>query len=58
VRARFGLQLAGGLSFRMLLLLPRSRRDTVFRRLSFRDVYEAAPRLGKLLGEDAARVDR
>ncbi len=58
VRARFSLQLSGGLSFRMLLLLPRSRRDTVFRRLSFRDVYEAAPPLGKLLGEDAVRADR
>ena len=58
VRARFGLQLWPGLSFRMMLMLPRSRRDTVFRRLSFRDVYETAPRLGKLLGEDAARAGR
>ena len=57
-RARFGLQLWPGLSFRMMLMLPRSRRDTVFRRLSFRDVYETAPRLGKLLGEDAARAGR
>jgi len=57
-RARFGLQLWPGLSFRMMLMLPRSRRDTVFRRLSLRDVYETAPRLGKLLGEDAARAGR
>ena len=60
VSPRYGFQLTGGLSFRMMLVLPpaRSRRDTVFRRLSFRDVYETAPRLGKLLGEDAARPSR
>jgi len=57
-RARFGLQLSGGLSFRLMLMLPGARRDTVFRRLSFRDVYETAPRLGKLLGEAAARTAR
>jgi len=39
-------------------MLPGARRDTVFRRLSFRDVYETAPRLGKLLGEAAARTAR
>ena len=60
VSPRYGFQLTGGPSFRMMLVLPpaRSRRDTVFRRLSFRDVYETAPRLGKLLGDDAARPPR
>ncbi|HEV2751216.1 MAG TPA: serine/threonine-protein kinase [Gemmatimonadales bacterium] len=58
VRARYALQLSGGLSFRMMLMLPGARSDTVFRRLSFRDVYATAPRLGKLLGEGAARIAR
>ena len=58
-RARYELQLSGGLSFRMMLMLGGgARRDTVFRRLSFRDVYETAPRLGKLLGEGATRLAR
>jgi eukaryotic-like serine/threonine-protein kinase len=48
VRARFG-PAAPGLRFRLMLLLPQALRDTVFTHLSFRDVYEAAPRLGKLL---------
>ena len=60
VSAGYGFQLTGGPSFRMMLVLPpaRSRRDTVFRRLSFRDVYETAPRLGKLLPDNAARPSR
>jgi serine/threonine-protein kinase len=60
VSVRYSFHLTGGLSFHMMLVLPpaRSRRDTVFRRLSLRDVYETAPRLGKLLGEDAARTSR
>jgi len=52
VRAGYGAELRGGLSFRMVLLLSRARRDTVFRHLSFRDVYELSRRLGKLIGED------
>ena len=50
VQVRYGAAVGGGLSFRMVLTLPRARRDTVFRHLSFRDVYELASRLGKLIG--------
>src|SRR6058998_2597989 len=52
VQVGYGAELRGGLSFRMVLLLSRARRDTVFRHLSFRDVYELSRRLGKLIGED------
>src|SRR6266576_1290319 len=52
VQVRYGAELRGGLSFRMVLALPRAGRDTVFRHLSFRDVYELAGRVGKLLGEN------
>src|SRR5207249_329019 len=52
VQVGYGVELRGGLSFRMVLLLSRARRDTVFRHLSFRDVYELSRRLGKLIGED------
>jgi len=52
VRVRYGAELRGGLSLRLVLALPRARRDTVFRHLSFRDVYEVSRRLGKLIGED------
>src|SRR5205823_136258 len=37
VQVRYGAELRGGLAFRMVLTLPRARRDTVFRHLSFRD---------------------
>jgi serine/threonine protein kinase len=53
VRARFGAAVSGGLRFRLMLTLPRALRDTVFTHLSFRDMYELAPRLGKLLGAGA-----
>ena len=49
VQAQYGATMRAGLSFRMVLALPRARRDTVFHQLSFRDVYELARRLGKLL---------
>jgi len=49
---RYGAELRGGLAFRMVLTLPRARRDTVFRHLSFRDVYLLSRLLGKLIGED------
>ena len=52
VQVRYGADLRGGLAFRLVLALPRARRDTVFRHLSFRDVYELATRLGKLIGEN------
>jgi serine/threonine-protein kinase len=52
VQVGYGAALLGGLSFRMVLTLPRARRDTVFRHLSFRDVYELSRRLGKLIAED------
>src|SRR5213593_3686997 len=52
VQVGYGAVLQGGLSFRMVLTLPRARRDTVFSHLSFRDVYELSRRLGKLIGED------
>src|SRR5712664_1264579 len=35
VQVGYGAVLQGGLSFRMVLTLPRARRDTVFRHLSF-----------------------
>ncbi|HKW41660.1 MAG TPA: serine/threonine-protein kinase [Gemmatimonadales bacterium] len=50
VRARFGAVLHGGLALRLTLTLPATVSDTVFTQLSFRDVYELAPRLGKLVG--------
>ena len=49
VQAQYGATMRAGLSFRMVLALPPARRDTVFYQLSFRDVYELARRLGKLL---------
>ena len=52
VQVGYGAELRGGVSFRLVLALPRARRDTVFRHLSFRDVYELSRRLGKLIGED------
>ena len=58
VRVRFGAAVRGGLAFRLTLTLPAARPDTVFTHLSFRDVYELAPRLGKLVGratEDGPR---
>jgi len=52
VQVRYGAELEGGFSFRMVLALPRARRDTVFRHLSFRDVYELSRRLSTLIAED------
>jgi serine/threonine protein kinase len=52
VQVRYGADVRGGLALRMVLALPRARRDTVFRHLSFRDVYELTRRLGKLIGAD------
>ncbi len=52
VQVGYGAVLQGGLSFRMVLTLPRARRDTVFSHLSFRDVYELSRRLGKLIAQD------
>ncbi len=49
VAARFGAAVRGGFRFRLMLALPGALRDTVFAHLSFRDVYEVAPRLEKLL---------
>ncbi|HVH67401.1 MAG TPA: serine/threonine-protein kinase [Gemmatimonadales bacterium] len=51
VRVRFGAAVRGaGVAFRLTLALPAALPDTVFTHLSFRDVYELAPRLGKLVG--------
>ncbi len=52
VQVGYGPVLQGGLSFRMVLTLPRARRDTVFRHLSFRDLYELSRRLGELIAKD------
>jgi len=52
VQVGYGAVLQGGVSFRMVLTLPRARRDTVFRHLSFRDVYELSRRLGRLIAQD------
>jgi hypothetical protein len=52
VQVGYGAVLQGGLSFRLVLTLPRVRRDTVFRHLSFRDVYELSRRLGTLIAQD------
>src|SRR6266487_1969135 len=48
VRARYRLNLSGGLVLRMILSVRRARDDTVFHRLSVRDVYEMTPRLRQL----------
>ena len=50
VRARYGASVRSGLAFRLTLTLPTGLADTVFTHLSFRDVYELAPRLGRLVG--------
>src|SRR5438093_1452361 len=50
VRARYGAHVSRGLQFRLVLLLPQSQRDTVFRGLSFRDLSELVWRLERLLG--------
>jgi len=54
VRAGFGADLRAGLRFRLVLGLPQGARDTVFRHLSFRDLYTMVPRVEKLLNEDSA----
>jgi serine/threonine-protein kinase len=54
VRARYGLAVEGGLALRLVLAVSASRRDTVFRSLSARDVYGLAPRLRQLLGAGVA----
>lgn len=56
VRVGYGADLQGALRFRLVLGLPRARRDTVFRLLSLRDLYEIIPRLGKLLRADSTRA--
>jgi protein kinase-like protein len=56
VRVGYGADLGRGLQFHVVLNLPGARRDTVFRHLSFRDMYEMVPRLEKLLGADSGRV--
>jgi serine/threonine-protein kinase len=55
VHARYGLTVRGGLAVRLVLAVSLSRRDTVFRSLSARDVYGLAPRLRQLLGAVPAR---
>jgi hypothetical protein len=55
VHARYGLAVQGGLAVRLVLAVSPSRRDTVFRSLSARDVYGLAPRLRQLLGAVTAR---
>jgi eukaryotic-like serine/threonine-protein kinase len=55
VRPRFGVSMRGGLAFRLTLTLPAAHSDTVFTHLSFRDVYELSPRLGRLVGAVARR---
>ena len=48
VRARYRLNLRGGLTLRMILSVRRAREDTAFRSLSVRDVYEMTARLRQL----------
>jgi hypothetical protein len=48
VRARYRLNLRGGLTLRMILSVGRTRADTAFRSLSIREVYEMTPRLRQL----------
>ncbi len=55
VHARYGLTVRGGLAVRLVLAVSLSRRDTVFRSLSARDVYGLVPRLRQLLGAVPAR---
>ena len=54
----YGVDLKGGLRFRIVLSAPGERRDTVYRSLSFRDIYEMAPRLEQLLVEDSTQGSR
>jgi hypothetical protein len=53
VRVHYGVDVRKGLGFRLVLSLPRARRDTVFRSLSLRDLYEVVRRLDKALPEDS-----
>jgi tRNA A-37 threonylcarbamoyl transferase component Bud32 len=53
VRVHYGIDVRKGLGFRLVLSLPRARRDTVFRSLSLRDLYEVVRRLDKALPEDS-----
>ncbi|MGH7531448.1 MAG: serine/threonine-protein kinase [Gemmatimonadales bacterium] len=57
VRATMGLNFKSGLVF-LLILRPTDRpgRDTVYRRLSFRDLVELSPSVGRLFGDDAGGV--
>lgn len=54
----YGVRLTGGLRFRLVLMVPAERRDTVYGNLSFREMYEMAPRLEKLLAEGSTRRSR
>ncbi|MGH7569435.1 MAG: serine/threonine-protein kinase [Gemmatimonadales bacterium] len=49
------MDLRGGLQFRLVLRPHRGARDTVYRHLSFRDMFELAPKLERFRPEDAAR---
>ena len=55
VQARYGPVVRGGLAVRLVLAVSASRRDTVFRSLSLRDLYELTSRLRGLLAGVAAR---
>jgi hypothetical protein len=55
VQASYGPVVRGGLAVRLVLAASASRRDTVFRSLSLRELYELASRLRRLLAGVAAR---
>jgi len=48
VRARWRLNLRGGVTLRMILSVPRAREDTAFESLSIRQMYAMTPRLRQL----------
>ncbi|HYK82391.1 MAG TPA: serine/threonine-protein kinase [Gemmatimonadales bacterium] len=53
VHVGYGVDLRRGLQFRMVLQLSGARRDTVYRSLTVRDLYELVRRVGKLLPDAA-----
>lgn len=55
VHVRYGVNMSHGLRFRTVLILPGERRDTAFRSLSLRDLYEIVRHTGKLFGAGFAR---
>jgi serine/threonine-protein kinase len=58
VRTQMGLDVHGGLAFRLVIYGTRSKElaDTVFRNLSFRDMIQVGKQLNRRDAEDSARA--